>query len=237
MKNIQKDRLEYLPEGLRRTREYRGLSNKACASLLGIPTSRLRNYENGKYTPSLPEIESLSFIYKVPITSFFDAHELDEYINQPEPDQLQQLIEIRKRIIQTNLQIAFEKSGKTYKDISERSGISTSKIKRYLTSAVEIPLNELLLLKKEFNLNDAVILDSESPVGRWQENQKKIDKFFSLPANIQKLVVEKENHASIEVAEMLNKIGCDRLEELAAALDQLIEVLNQPENLETQEVI
>jgi len=54
--------IEYLAKNLTIAREACGKSVKECSLLLDIPTSRLKNFETGKYIPSLPEIEALSFL-------------------------------------------------------------------------------------------------------------------------------------------------------------------------------
>ena len=117
-----------LAEGLKKAREFRGITVKDCCSLLGIPTNKLQNYENRKYVPSLAELEALSYIYSVPLAALFDPEEYPEIFKVPNADQLQQLLQIRKRIISTTLQIAFEKTGKSLKEISKMAGLSVSKI-------------------------------------------------------------------------------------------------------------
>ena len=58
---------QLLAKKLEKAREASGKSLKEISDLLGIPSSRLKNYEKGKYIPSLPELESISYIYRIPL--------------------------------------------------------------------------------------------------------------------------------------------------------------------------
>ena len=90
--------------------------------MLGIPANKLQNYEKGKYVPSLTELEALSYIYSVPLAAIFFPEEYPDIFKIPNSDQLKQLLQIRKHIISTTLQIALEKTGKSMKEISKVAG-------------------------------------------------------------------------------------------------------------------
>ena len=174
-----------LAEGLKKAREFRGITVKDCCSLLGIPTNKLQNYENGKYIPSLAELEALSYIYSVPLAALFNPGEFPEIFKVPDADQLQQLLQIRKRIISTTLQIAFEKTGKSLKEISKIAGLSVAKYKRFLGGEIDIPINDLQRIASGLDLDLNTLMDSESQIGQWQEFQKKKIAFAKLPDNSQ----------------------------------------------------
>ena len=81
--------IDNLAEGLKKAREFRGITVKVCCNLLGIPTNKLQNYENGKYIPSLAELEALSYIYSVPLAALFNPGDYPEIFKVPDADQLQ----------------------------------------------------------------------------------------------------------------------------------------------------
>jgi len=56
---------------LRVARRKAGLTQRDCAHLLAIHTSRLSNLEHGSYLPSLPEICELSLIFGRSFESLF----------------------------------------------------------------------------------------------------------------------------------------------------------------------
>ncbi|HUV16607.1 MAG TPA: helix-turn-helix transcriptional regulator [Pelolinea sp.] len=212
--------LENLAEGLIKAREYRRMSLKDAAGLLGLTIGKLRNYEKGKYTPSLPELESLSYIYGLPLKAIFSPEELSNYFQEPDADQLQQLIQIRKNIISTTLQITFDESGFSLKDVAKNTGISTAKIKKYLSGA-EIPLDDLKKLSAVLDFKLQNLMDKDSQIGRWQVSQSGREKYISLPENIRDFLAENENWDFLNLAVKLNSIGISQLQSVSDALLQL----------------
>ena len=222
-----------LAEGLKKAREFRGITVKDCCSLLGIPTNRLQNYENGKYIPSLAELEALSYIYSVPLAALFNPKEYPEIFKVPDAGQLQQLLEIRKRIISTTLQIAFEKTGKSLKEISKIAGLSVAKYKRFLGGELEIPINDLQRIANGLDLDINILLDSESQIGQWQEFQKKKLAFAKLPETARTFLTKKENWPYMDVVEKMKLMEPQKLETIADSFRKLAEL--SPTDQETRE--
>jgi len=222
-----------LADGLKNAREFRGITVKDCCCLLGIPTNRLQNYENGKYIPSLAELEALSYIYSVPLTALFNPKEFPEIFKVPDADQLQQLLQIRKRIISTILQIAFEKTGKSLKVISKMAGLSAAKYKHFLDGEVDIPINDLQRIAKGLDVDLNTLLDSESQIGQWQEFQKKKIAFAKLPDIARSFLTQKENWPYMDVVEKMKRLEPHKLEILAESFRELAEM--SPAEQETRE--
>ena len=222
-----------LAEGLKKAREFRGITGKDCCSLLGIPTNRLQNYENGKFIPSLAELEALSYIYSVPLAALFDPEEYPEIFKVPDADQLQQLLEIRKRIISTTLQIAFLKTGKTLKEISKIAGLSVAKCKRFLDGEKDIPMDDLQRVASGLEVDLNTLMDSESQIGQWQEFQKKKIAFAKLPDTAVAFLTQKENWPYMEVVEKMKQLEPQKLETLADSFRKLAEL--SPTDQETKE--
>ena len=214
--------IDNLAEGLRLARELRGKSIKESSQLLGLPSSKLRNYEKGKYVPSLPEIESLSYFYNVPLAAIFNPELLDQYVNNPDSDQLQSLIKIRTQFIATNLQISREKSGKSAKQISVETSISTSKLRKYENGDSEIPLDDLTKITGSLDLDIEELLDSQSPIGLWQKDQKQMRAFTQLPEEIQSFALAKDNQPFLSFTKKVKAIGVENLEKLADVIQKII---------------
>jgi len=215
---------EKLPEGLRKSREFRGITLKDCSKLLGIPANKLQNYENGKYTPSLAELEALSYIYSVPLAALFNLGEYPEIFKVPDANQLQQLLQIRKRIISTTLQIAFERKAKSFQEISKSAGLSAARFKRFLDGEVEIPIDDLQQIAKVLDLDLNTLMDSESQIGQWQDFQKKKITYARLPETTRTFLTEKANWPYIDIVEKMKKLDPHKLESLAESFRQLVEM-------------
>jgi transcriptional regulator with XRE-family HTH domain len=216
--------VENLGEGLRKAREFRGLSVKISSQLAGIPTSKLQNYENGKFIPSLPEVESFSFIYRIPLKAIFYPEDSPDFFKVPNKENLQQLITIRQQIISTKLKIAFDQSKMGLKGFSNKCGISLSKIKRYLGGETTIPLDDLQKLSEVLGINVNGFLDTQSPAGVWQEIQRKKNTYSQLPSHVQDFINQPTNWPFMETAGVIKEIDTEKLKTVADSLLKLVDI-------------
>jgi transcriptional regulator with XRE-family HTH domain len=201
--------------------------------LLGISTNKLKNYEKARYVPSLTELEALSYIYGVPLTALFNPEQYPDVFKVPDANQLKQLLQIRMRIISTTLQIAFKRTGKSLKEISKIVGISVSKFKHYIGGVSDIPFEELQRITSALDLDLNSLMDSDSPIGQWQDLQKKKIAFVQLPENARIFLTKKENWPYIETIEKMKLIDPERLKSISESLHKLAELLLA--NQESQE--
>ena len=213
--------IEYLAKNLTIAREACGKTIKVCSLLLDIPTSRLKNYEIGKYVPSLPEIEALSFLYSVPILSFFQKDAVEDHIRTPESVHIQRLIEIRQLIIGTRIHLAREKAEMSMKQLSRTTSIPTSRIKRYEEGTTPIGLDDLKKIVNALNLDLDDFFDHESPLGNWQNTQSKNIAFEHLPEEIKGFIADSNSLPFIKVAQNLSEIGIDTFINLSDSLAEL----------------
>lgn len=218
---------EALAQGLKSAREASGKSTTECGQLLGISASRIRSYESGKYIPSLPELESLSYIYNIPLPALLDPQALSIFIHAPDTEQLKQLLDIRLQIIATRLELAREDQKISYKELSKRTKISTSRIKRYERGELPIPLGELTALSEALNIDFKNLLDRESPIGAWQSTLVKMLSFSDLPEETQIFALDPANHAYIGLVNRLKEVGREKFEQLAESIQVVLNSFNR----------
>lgn len=231
LKNINDRNLniEHLAKNLSIARKASGKTIKECSTLLNIPTSRLRNYEAGKYIPSLPEIEALSFLYRVPILAFFELDTAKNLTHTPESTQLHRLVEIRQRIISTRIHLAREKADLSMKQLSQTTSIPTSRIKRYEKGTSPIALDDLQKILNALDLDLDMFFDHKSPLGNWQNTQSKNMTFENLPDELKEFIVDSNNLHYLYAARDLSKIGIERLDNLSNSLARLTDELQKTE--------
>lgn len=215
-----------LAEGLKLAREASGRSIKECSRLLGITTSRLRSYEDGKNIPSLPELESLAYIYNIPLPALLEPQTLSKYIHNPDEEQLKQLLDIRLRVIATHLQLARENSGKSYQELSKETAISPSRLKKYGGGEIAIPLNDLTALAEALDLDFENLLDHDSPIGIWQASLVKMQSFSELSGETQVFALSPENQPYISFVNRLREIGQEPLRHLADSIQIILDSFN-----------
>ena len=214
-------KIEFLSKNLSIAREACGKTVKECSLLLDIPTSRLKNYEKGKYIPSLPEIEALSFLFRIPIIAFFKEDGVKDHLITPESTQIQRLIKIRQQIIGTRIHLAREKVKKSMKQLSKTASIPVSRIKRYEEGTTPIAFDDLQKIVNALNLDLDNFFDHESPLGNWQNNQTKNIAFGYLPEEIREFIADSTNLQYLKVARNLSNIGIDTFNHLSDSLAEL----------------
>lgn len=212
--------IDHVASGLLKAREFRGLGLKETAELLSISAAVLKSYENGRYLPSLPTLESLAYIYQIPLDILLSPDKLDDFTYQPNTEQLQQLMKVRRNIISTTLLIALEKIGLSQKDLADRSGVSRSKIQRYLNGD-DIPLDDLEKISNAISVDQKQLFDTESQIGLWHVKQKAFEKFSQLPEEIISFLGDNENLEFINLAKSLSSLELAELEKLTDSLNQL----------------
>ena len=216
--------IDHVASGLLKAREFRGLGLKETAELLSISAAVLKSYENGRYLPSLPTLESLAYIYQIPLDILLSPDALDDFTYQPNTEQLQQLMKVRRNIISTTLLIALEKIGLSQKDLADRSGVSQSKIQRYLNGD-DIPLDDLEKISNAISVDQKQLFDTESQIGLWQVKQKAFEKFSQLPEEIIGFLGNNENLEFINLAKSLSSLELAELEKLTDSLNQLRQLM------------
>lgn len=212
-----------LADALTRIREYRNMTLKEASQLLGVPTSRLTNYEQGKYIPSLPEIECLAYCYDVPISVLFSTLELEKFVKEPDTDKLAELRQVRHRIIATRLSIAMDNANRTEKDISVETGISKSKLQKYFQGNMEIPLDELVHICHALKLEVEILFDLDSVIGKWQKDLSMQLIFSSVPNEIKSYVLDNRNWPFIDTAEKIKSLPKSEIKSFS---DSLTTILN-----------
>src|SRR5512145_1006834 len=69
------------------------------AAAIGITPATLRAYEEGRKSPSLPEVEVLAYYLDLPIQHFWSSNALSNDAPRTDPLNLKMLASIRQRII------------------------------------------------------------------------------------------------------------------------------------------
>jgi len=195
-----------------------GKTMTECGESLGISGSTISAYERGNSSPSLPELEILSHQFKVPIGRFWKDKTIaaeDELSAQLVPEIY---IANRQKQIGEKLETAREALGKTYEEITEETGITYGRMKRFEAGETPIPLPELELLTNslEFSLHE--LFETETLLGQWIAAQSSVNDFMALPAEIQEFITKPINQPYLEIAIKLSRLSAEELRGVAETL-------------------
>jgi transcriptional regulator with XRE-family HTH domain len=189
-----------------------------CASAIGITPATLRAYEQGRKSPSLPELEVLSYYLELPIQHFWSNTALSSEQSRTEPLNLQALASIRHRIIGVLLAQKRQQFSISLKALSLEVGIPTSRLKAYETGQRPVPLPELEAILSVLGSRIEVFFDQNGPIGQWMTEQKAIQEFLDLPPELRNFVCVPVNRPYLELARNLSTLSTDKLRSVAEGL-------------------
>jgi transcriptional regulator with XRE-family HTH domain len=186
-----------------------------CANAIGVAPGIFRAWEEGRKSPSLPELEVLAFSLHLPLNRFWSKEATSDEASPGETFNLPAFMSIRQRLIGALLRQAREKANISPHALSEMSGISTARIKAYELGERSIPLPELESLTGLLGTQIETLFDQTGHIGLWMVQQKAIQEFLTLPNELQNFVSKPVNRPYLELAKKLSGMSTDKLRSLA----------------------
>ncbi|RLC66167.1 MAG: hypothetical protein DRI48_05295 [Chloroflexi bacterium] len=202
---------------LQDAREQAGKTKRECAEALGVSTGTITAYEEGQKSISLPELEVLSYLFEVPTPHFWQRDA--KLISREEPSPLQQVLNLRHRIVAALLRQARLEADASQKELAEVLGCSASRISSYEYGERPIPVAELEILAQHLGVSLEYFLDNqEGPIGEWLWQQEAYDYFRKLPKEMQDFIIRPVNIKYLEVAMRLSQMPAGGLRAIAEGL-------------------
>jgi len=201
---------------LRDAREKAGKTKRDCAAALGVPTSVISAYEEGRKPISLPELEVLAYVLEVPIMHFWER---EPEVKKEESLPLQEVIALRHRIVGALLREAREKAEVSQKELAQLLGCSPRRLSDYEYGECPMPLAELEVAARRLQVPLEHFLDTRGgPVGEWHHQQDIFRRFRQLPKEMQEFVTHPLNIKYLEVAMKLAQMPAGGLRQIAEGL-------------------
>ncbi len=207
---------------LRDARLASGKSMKELGDVIGISSGTISSIERGSNAPSLPELELISFYLGTPINNFWSEQVFSQEPHPFEQIEAEKLLGLRHRAIAALLRQARTELNLSQKELADRTGISTSRIRRYESGETPVPLPELELLANSLGYQVEQFADNSGPVGEWIHTQRAQEKFDRLPRSLKEFVTDPENKPYLEIAQRLKGVSMEKLHALADSIRELL---------------
>ena len=202
---------------LRDARERAEKSKQECATALGVSTSTVTAYEDGRKPISLPELEVLAYVLDTPTDHFWQRD--PGLVSHQTPVPLQEVLALRHRIVGALLRQARLEANVPQRELAELLGCSNKRLAAYEYGERPMPLAELELSAQHLRLPLEYFLDNqEGPVGEWHRQQEIWRLFQQLPQEVQEFVVQPINIRYLEVAMKLAQMPAGGLRAIAEGL-------------------
>jgi transcriptional regulator with XRE-family HTH domain len=189
-----------------------------CARTLGITPGIFRAWEEGRRSPSLPELEILSYSLNLPLHRFWSKEATSDNTPPTETMNLPAYVGIRQRLIGALLRQFREKASLSSRAVAEISGIPTARLKAYELGERPISLPEVEALTALLGGQVELLFDQTGPIGLWMVQQKAIQDFLQLPPELQNFISKPVNRPYLDLAMKLSGMSTDKLRSVAEDL-------------------
>ncbi len=122
------------------------------AEQVGVTAKTIKSFESGRTAPSLPQLELLATLYRVPVASILSMG--DDLPSQPvlNSEKIAAFIDIRNRIIATTLKQSRLQQNFSMKKLAQSAEISSGMLRKYESGDTPIPEPVLQLLCSELGI-------------------------------------------------------------------------------------
>lgn len=189
-----------------------------CANAMGIKPAIFRAYEEGRRAPSLPELEVLVFYLKLKITHFWGHAALSGASSPTASLNLPLLMNVRQHKVGALLRQERNNANLSLKTLSEKTGISTNRLKAFELGEHPASLPEFEVILSALGAHIEEFFDQSGPVGKWMTEQMAMQKFLELPEDMQNFACQPVNRPYLELAMKLSEMPTDRLRSVAEGL-------------------
>jgi transcriptional regulator with XRE-family HTH domain len=207
---------------LRDARLAAGKSMKEVGQIIGLSGSTVSAIERGANAPSLPELELLAFYLSIPMAHFWEQEIVSQEPHPTEKMETGSLLALRHRTIAAMLRQARMEKNLSQKELSQRTGISSSRIRRYESGETPVPMPELEVLAATVGYSLEDFGDANGPVGEWIVRQRAEKQFDELPRSLKEFISNSENLPYLELAQRLSSVSVEKLRALADGLAEIL---------------
>ncbi len=189
-----------------------------CAIPIGVKSGILRAWEEGRLAPSLPELELLAYSLQQPLQQFWGKEARSDDFPKTEKMNLALMVGIRQKLVGAHLRQLRENASLSLTAVAEQTGMTTSRLRGYELGERPIPLPVLEALVALLGGQVETFFDKTGAVGQWMVQQKAVQDFLKLPAELQGFVSKPVNRPYLELALKLSNMSTDKLRSVAEDL-------------------
>ncbi len=189
-----------------------------CAKIMQVSKLRYIDYEFGKISPSLPELEIFSYHLNITLDHFWGNTSISETATNIDDSDNERLLKLRHRIIGAKIRQARINADLSLEELSQQVDMPESQTEDYELGKAAVPLPELETLARSINRPIEDFIDDQGPIGRW-EQQKRIQNYISeLPSDLVEFLSKPINQPYLELAQRLSEMPTEKLRSIAESL-------------------
>jgi transcriptional regulator with XRE-family HTH domain len=195
-----------------------GRSIKDCAEAMGVSRYQFKAFESGEQSPSLPELEVLSYYLNVPLEHFWGTQSLSETPEEKASQEVENFISERNQEIMARLRQARDETSLSLEELAEKSGLDKELLGKYELGEVPLPLPHLELLASSLDIDLPQLFDQSGMISNWRVKQDELDGFMELPEELKDFVSKPINRSYLVLAHRLSTLSVEKLRMVAEGL-------------------
>ena len=203
---------------LKTARTQKGESKKTCGEVIGATPRTISKYEAGEKSPSLPELEVLAFYLDVTLDRFWEDITPIDQDKMEALKNLDQRMELRNLKIGASLRKFRQDSKLSMKQVSEKIGLTSYRLKSYEKGKFAVPVAELKALLRLYDRELGELVVDTGPIADWAHEKKAGAAFVELPQDLQDFILKPINQPYLEIARKLSQMSVDRMRDVAEGL-------------------
>jgi len=203
---------------LKTARTQKGESKKNCSEIIGVSSRMLSKYEAGEKSPSLPELEVLAYYLDVPLERFWEDIAPDDHDKMEALQNLEKIIEIRNLKIGALMRKFRQESKLSMKEVAEKIGVTTYRLKSYEQGKFPVPVAELNAILRLYDRDLGDLVVDSGPIADWAHAKNAAAAFIDLPKDLQEFIVKPVNRPYLDIAVKLSKMSVDQMRDVAEGL-------------------
>lgn len=189
-----------------------------CAEAIGVRKSIFRSYEEGVRSPSLPELEALVFFLDMPLEHFWSREIKSTAAPATQKIDLPRVLSLRQRKIGALLRQERMNASISIRNLANKTGIASSRIKAFELGERPIPLPELEILVTTLGGRIESFFDRNGPIGQWMLSEEAVQNFLEMSPELREFVALPVNRPYLELAMKLSNMSRDKLRSVAENL-------------------
>lgn len=193
-------------------------SIEECASVIGVSIHRFEAYEFGEDSPSLPELEVLTFFLGVPLSHFWGNKVVTEDDSAIHQEKIKLLLGLRQRIVGALIRQARMNAGMSLEALAERVELSVDGMEAYELGEAPVPLPALEILSDALSRPIEDFQDKNSPLEARDNSQEEARILSELPQELHEFVSKPVNQPYLELAQRLSEMSVNKLRAVAEGL-------------------
>ena len=201
---------------LKQARQRVGKPIEECAAFLSISSHEYENYENGILSPSLPELEAISYFLDKPLKLFLETKLTDEATISPE--KVKTVVKIRTKIIATTLLSMRKENQLSIEEVVDKTGIPSEELIDYESGEKKIPYVQFDILCKLYGLKPFDFISQDNLIGELNSQKEAFKNFMALPEELRAFISKPINQPYLELAKKLSATDVAKLRSLAENL-------------------